>query len=215
MRAKKSISTKALILLLAVVLVIGCTAGGTLAWLIAKTDTVTNTFTVGNISIDLTETVNGEPQSAASAAVNNNGFKMIPGTTLSKDPKVTVKANSEACWLFVKVEASNGVVLTDVKNANTYVTYDIADNWSPLENTPGVYYYDHAATGTTDGTPISILKDDQVAIPSTVTKAMMDAVPGENAPTLKFTAYAVQKANGTSTFSAVEAWNIANNPSNY
>ena len=70
--------------LLALVLVIGCVAGGTVAWLVAKTDPVVNTFTYGNINIALAETT-GED------------YKIIPGKDISKDPKVTVKGGSEAC----------------------------------------------------------------------------------------------------------------------
>ena len=50
---RRSVSSRAFIALLALVLVIGCVAGGTVAWLVATSDTVTNTFTYGNINIDL------------------------------------------------------------------------------------------------------------------------------------------------------------------
>ena len=46
---KKSVSMKVVVLLLAVVLLIGCTIGGSVAYLMANTNTVTNTFVVGNI----------------------------------------------------------------------------------------------------------------------------------------------------------------------
>lgn len=53
---RRSVSSRAFIALLALVLVVGCVAGGTVAWLVATTDTVTNTFTYGKIDITLTET---------------------------------------------------------------------------------------------------------------------------------------------------------------
>ena len=56
MRKNRGISTRALIAVLALTLLIGCSLGGTIAWLMDKTETVTNTFTVGDINIDLTET---------------------------------------------------------------------------------------------------------------------------------------------------------------
>ena len=105
----------------AIALVLCCAIGGTLAWLSAKTDPVKNTFTVGDINIDLTETT-GET------------YKMVPGNTLGKDPKVTVKAGSEACWLFVKVDKS--------ANFDTFMTYAIADGWTALSGVDGVYYRD-------------------------------------------------------------------------
>ena len=49
MYAKKNLSMKVVVLLLAVVLLIGCVAGGTLAYLMAKSSIVTNTFVVGDI----------------------------------------------------------------------------------------------------------------------------------------------------------------------
>ena len=52
---RRSVSSRAFIALLALVLVIGCVAGGTVAWLVATTDTVTNTFTYGKINIALAE----------------------------------------------------------------------------------------------------------------------------------------------------------------
>ena len=42
-------------LLVAIALLIGCAAGGTMAWLMMKTDSVVNTFTAGDINITLTE----------------------------------------------------------------------------------------------------------------------------------------------------------------
>ena len=80
---------KKITLLLSLVLAVAMGIGGTLAWLTAKTEAVKNTFTVGNINITLTETT--------------TNYKMVPGQTIAKDPKVTVKAGSEACWLFVKI----------------------------------------------------------------------------------------------------------------
>ena len=99
---------KALALILAVVLVVGGVVGGTLAWLTAESDTVTNTFTLGDIDIDLDETT-------------GSNYTMIPGNTIGKNPKVTVTAGSEDCWLFVKVEKTgeflkkySTVILTSV-----------------------------------------------------------------------------------------------------
>lgn len=41
--------TKGLTLILALMLVVGCVVGGTLAWLTANSDTVTNTFSTSDI----------------------------------------------------------------------------------------------------------------------------------------------------------------------
>ena len=106
---RRSVSSRAFIALLALVLVIGCVAGGTVAWLVATSDTVTNTFTYGNIDIALTETTGKD-------------YKIIPGKDIPKDPKVTVKGGSEACWLFVKVEESGTFVADKVTYAIDKIT---------------------------------------------------------------------------------------------
>ena len=184
---------KTLITILATVLVCCCAVGGTLAWLMDSTQSITNTFTVGNVDIELTETDAEGNVLNASATAQNASFKMVPGSTIAKDPKITVKANSEAAWLFVKVEESSTL--------DTYITWAIADGWTALADEDGVYYREAAATGNADATPISILKDNSVTVNSGVTKAQMDALNagGTTQPTLKFTAYAVQKENLTVT----------------
>ena len=170
---------KKVLSIVAVVLVLCCAIGGTLAWLTDKTASVKNTFTVGDINIELTETT--------------TNYKMVPGNTISKYPKVTVKANSEACWLFVKVEKS--------ANFDSFMTYDMADGWTELPSVTGVYYREVAAT--TAATDFSVLKGDSVSVKDTVTKADLNALTQNTFPTLTFTAYAVQKDN---VADAATAW---------
>lgn len=186
-KRRGGVATKTLIVALAVMLVIGCAVGGTLAWLTDTTNQVTNTFTVGNIDISLAET--------------KTDFKMVPGATIDKDPKVTVKARSEACWLFVKV--------TESDNLDSFISYTIASGWTELTGVAGVsgvYYREVAdlSTSTTDEV-YSVLANDQVTVNENVTKDMMDAITAGTAanPTLTFKAYAVQRA-GVAT--AAEAW---------
>lgn len=182
-RKKKGVSTKVFLSLLALVLVVGCAVGGTIAWLTAKTDPVVNTFTYGKINIALTET---KPE--------NKQATIIPGVNISKDPKVTVKAGSEACWMFVKV-VEGGTFVAD------RVTYSIADGWTALDatNYPGVYYREvNAVTADTD---FYVLKDNMVTVSEELTKAEVNGITTQ--PTLTFTAYAVQK-DGINT--AAEAW---------
>lgn len=183
---------KTLIAITAVVLVLFCTVGATLAWLVATTGEVKNTFTYGDINITLAETT--------------TNYKMVPGGTISKDPKVTVKANSEACWLFVKVTKSD--------NFDTFMTYAIADGWTQLtdNSTPakaveGVYYREVAAS--TADQPFAVLKDNQVSVKDTVTKddfnnltTTDNGVTTTKNPTLTFKAYAIQKEGFTTAYAA-------------
>ena len=157
---------KTLALVLTLTLLVAGVVGGTLAWLTDQTAEVKNTFTVGDINIGLTETT--------------TDYKMVPGNTIAKDPTVTVKANSEACWLFVKV--------TESANLDDFITYAIATGWTELE--AGVYYREVPASAA-DQT-FSVLAGDAVTVKSDVTRAMLETAKTD-APTLTFKAYAIQK----------------------
>lgn len=215
MREKKSVSMKAVVLLMVVVLLIGGAVGGTLAWLVTGTNTITNTFTVGDINIDLTETVNGKTESALTSDVANNNFKMVPGTDLIKDPKVTVKSGSESCWLFVEVKADNGVVLEGPSVDNAYITYKMASGWNPVDGATGVYYRKvNASTSTSADADqeFEILDGNKVHVLESVTKEMMEAAK-TNKPSLSFAAYAIQSqglknSSGQDVTSASAAWNL-------
>lgn len=186
---------KKITLLLSLALAVAIGIGGTLAWLTDKTESKVNTFTVGNIDIDLTETT--------------TNYKMVPGQTIAKDPKVTVKAGSEACWLFVKIAESD--------NLDDFISYKVKlgeDSWKELTGVTGVYYREVAASDTDQsfdvigyesGDPATFTAN-KVLVKDSVTKAMMDEITAQtaSAPTLTFTAYAVQK-DGVGT--AAEAWN--------
>ena len=186
---------KGLIIAAAMILAVCLGIGGTLAYLFTQTNSVVNTFEYGDVNIDLTETVSGTTQSAATNKVENKNFKMIPGNTLTKDPKAIVKANSEDCWLFVKIDKS--------ANFGDFMTFEIATGWTELE--AGVYYRE--VSKSTADQPFSILQNDAVKVKEDVLKTQLNALVAANYPTLTFTAYAVQKAN---VANAAAAWAIAN-----
>lgn len=174
---------KSLALLLAIALVVVGVVAGTVAWLTDQTPSVTNTFTTSDINIELKET--------------KNNFQMIPGWNIEKDPKVTVKAGSEACYLFVKLEKST--------NFDTFMTYEMAEGWEALPGNAGVYYREVAAA--TADTTFEVLKDNQVTVRDDVTKAQMNALTADTYPTLTVTAYASQLyKNNTEKFTAAAAW---------
>ena len=181
---------KATIAVTALLLVLCFAIGGTLAWLKAETKPVVNTFTYGDINIDLSES-------------ENLNLKMIPGNDITKDPKVTVEANSEACWLFVKVEKSDNY-------ADYLANYTIADGWNELDGVAGVYYREVDATTAKDGTSYQVLKGNTVTVLDSVEKSDMEAIKkGATAkPTLTFTAYAVQ-LDGFNATTNTEAQNAA------
>ena len=189
---KKGLNMKPLAILLALTLLAGCAIGGTLAWLTAKTDPVQNTFTTSDINITLTES-------------DNLDLKMIPGHTITKDPKATVVADSEACYLFVEI--------TESENFDVFMTYAIADGWTQgtgegdgKDGVPTNVIYRTVASAANDQT-FGILADNKVTVNSTVTKQDMNGLTQNTYPSLTFKAYAVQlyKDNNTQ-FTAAEAW---------
>lgn len=179
---RRSVSVRTLVVMLALVLMVGCAVGGTLAWLVAKTDPVVNTFTYGDINITLTET-------------SGSNYKIIPGVNIDKNPKVTVKENSEACWLFVKVEEEGTFVANKV-------TYSIDGSWTQGDGTniPANVYYRSVDAVNVD-TDFAVLKDNKIQVSEDLSKSDIQSITAQ--PKLTFTAYAVQKDGITD---AVAAW---------
>ena len=95
--------SKALLLTLCAVLLVAASVLGTMAYL-TSTDTVTNTFTVGKVEIKLDETDVTNP---TGPRVKANSYKLMPGTTYTKDPTVTVLKGSEDSYVRMKVTFNN------------------------------------------------------------------------------------------------------------
>lgn len=189
--------------------------GGTVAWLTAKTDPVVNTFTYGDINIELFEhkynPSNNQLDMNTKVTANdqNDNYKIIPGVDLPKDPTVEVKANSEKCWLFVKVDPSKAFV--------SGVTYTIDSGWTAGDGAGegkngvpvGVYYREVDAATAKAGTTFGILTDNKITVSDSLTKAQ---VQNQGTVTLKFTAYAVQKDGFANN--PAGAWTQAQNAAN-
>ncbi len=114
---KTQTKLKALMLVLCAGLIALASVFGTLAYL-TSTDTVTNTFTVGNVAITLDEAVVdelGNPlknnqivekvEDADRTEGENKGNKyhLLPGHEYTKDPTVTVTKNSEEAYVRMMV----------------------------------------------------------------------------------------------------------------
>ena len=175
---------KSVVLILTFALVAVCIVGGTLAWLTAAAPAVTNTFTTSDVDITLEES-------------EDLDLKMIPGYTITKDPKVTVAAGSEKCYLFVKLEKST--------NFDNFMTYTVDTGWTALEGAENIYYrvVDQSAIDR----PYYVISGNTVTVKNTVTKADMNGLTENTYPTLTVTAYASQFAkNNAENFTAAEAW---------
>lgn len=132
--------TKVALAVLCALLLVTVSILGTLAYL-TSTETVTNTFTVGNVKITLDEApVDSNGQQTTGARGNANSYKLYPGKTYDKDPTIHVDPNSDNCWLFVKIEnniagVEDGSIATQMAN----------NGWSPVDGTD-VYAYKQIAT---------------------------------------------------------------------
>lgn len=201
MYEKKSVSMKVVVLLLAVVLLIGCVAGGTLAYLMTQTTPVTNTFVAGAIGqLALTETD------------EDKTYMVVPGVNITKDPVVTFNGNNVAAYVFVKVEA-DASTWTESEGTfslgdNQEMKWTVADGWTKLE--AGVYYREVAVDTDTaniaEAEKYGIIKDNTITVSSEITQNTIE----DYTKSLTFTAYAVQQANGGTEndgkFTPAEAW---------
>lgn len=179
---------KKLTTVLAIVLVVALSVAGTYAYLTDKTATIKNTFTVGNVNIDLTETWNTDTDGNG----ENDAWKMqlIPGTSAAKDPTVTVLGGSEKCYLFVKFEEKN--------SPTTYLTYTStlteANGWTKGDGADipeNVWYrvVDKADTNTSFVLLQADNKGNMVTVKDSVTNTNMEAASKAE---LVYTAYACQ-----------------------
>lgn len=194
MSNKKFIAILSVFVMLALTMVVGCAVDGTVAWLVSESESSVSTFTLGDINIKLT----GESESQP--------LKIIPGVKIERSLKVTVEPNSEACWLFVKVEGANWSHFPDA-NGTAKVSYsvDVQDGWTALNNHPGVYYREVSAEAAQRGDAYDV--NCNVTVSQMLTKAEVNSIAAETQPKLSFTAYAVQR-DGIDD--AVRAWEVAN-----
>ena len=180
---------KILALCLVVVLAVTAVTGATLAYF-TDDDEATNTFTVGNVKIDLTE-----PKWDASG--NDDAPEVYPGEALAKDPTVT---NIGANPCFVRISVTGLDCLGDagmVTYRTDYVPDKLGDNW--VKHTDGYYYYTKvlAAGETTDAL------FDQIVIPTGLTNG--DATTKYD---IDVAAEAVQAQGARPSWSAVQAMTV-------
>ena len=187
---------KVLIIALCAVLLVSISVMGTMAYLTSQAS-VTNTFTVGKVGIELDEALvdaNGKEITDENAKrVKENKYKLLPGLDYDKDPTIRVASDSENCWLFVKVE--NGIAAIE---SGSIATQMAEQGWTLVDGTTNIYgraaankagdnvvvFENFKVDGAKDAAAINALKDAKIIV----------------------TAYAVQ-ADGFDT--AAAAWTAA------
>ena len=179
---------KILALALVVVLAVTAVTGATLAYFTDK-DEATNTFTVGNVSIDLTEPKWDEQG-------KEDAPEVYPGEALAKDPTVT---NDGANPCFVRIKVTGWDCLApagEITYKTDYVANKLGDNW--VKHSDGYFYY--AKVLAKDETTDALF--DQIVMPTDLTNGY------DGNYSLVVNAYAVQAQGARPSFSAVEAMTV-------
>lgn len=188
---------------------------GTLAYLTSQ-DSVTNTFTVGEVQIKLDETAVDEYGKSVDGAgrVKDNEYKLIPGSTYVKDPTVTVLAGSEESYVRMFVTINKADELKAIFGADflpqNYVEGWDADVWVPksISESEGTLTYEFWYNGTVDGFNDAGEAAD-VVLPALFKKFTLPGiVTGDQLKTLEdlkieVVGHAIQAANFAD---AAEAW---------
>lgn len=216
---KKSVSMKAVALLLVVILLIGCTIGGTIAYLMTNTTPVVNTFVAGDIG----ELTLSESDTDPDTEDVQHNYLVIPGVDIKKDPKVSFSGHNVDAYVFLKVEAAGWNVDSEHTNFSKYyrdsegtLYWDIADGWDFFREVDGnTHIYCRKVPATEVLNNVSVIKDDKITVTSKVTKENL----ANPLPNLTFTAYAIQ-ASGYDAGLVEEyefrnaAWAALNPPAN-
>ena len=200
---------KILVACLCVALAVLTVAGTTLAYLTSH-DTVTNTFTVGNVAITLDEkdTDDSTPNAERDKA---NAYLLMPGKNYEKDPTVHVANTSENSWIFVKVE--NGISTfeaassTDANGYKSIADQIKANDWTELTDVAGVYYKEFSKLDNTTGnTDWVVFSNFQISDTANSVDGWSTIGTNNN---IVVTAYAIQK-EGFNT--AAAAWAEVSKP---
>ncbi len=213
--------SKAVVLTLCAVLLVVASVMGTMAYLTSK-DSVNNTFTVGKVKLTLDETkvdeygekyLDSDDSSVSESSavkVQANTYNLVPGHTYIKDPTVHVEADSEDCYVFVKVE--NGLADFEATGDSKIARQITETNeWDQLtdkegKDVAGVYYKSVSKSG--DAQDLAVFSSFTLANDANSKKGWTDLASAN----IKVTAYAIQQDGFTASDaegSAVyQAWEV-------
>lgn len=141
-RARKRTLARPVLLALSLVLVLGLSVGGTLAYLVTNTDPVTNTFTPGEVETHIEEEFNG--------AIKENVYVTNTGTV-----DVYIRATWTANW----VDEAGNIVAPAVQDEDYKVTGLPGEGW---KESGGYYYY---TSPVAPGNPTSDLFTELKPVP--------------------------------------------------
>ncbi|MBR3961039.1 MAG: hypothetical protein IKK13_02360 [Clostridia bacterium] len=107
---KKTIRNAVVLTLAAIILVTGSVLT-TMAYLLSSAK-VSNVFTIGNVAIEMFESpvtpegeyVDGFNPETQRKTADTNSYRLVPGSTYTKDPTIYIKQGSEPSLLFAKIK---------------------------------------------------------------------------------------------------------------
>lgn len=194
-------TSKALLLSLCAVMLVTASVLGTVAYLTSQ-DQVVNTFTVGNVAITLDEKDVDNSTPGENDRDKANAYKLMPGHNYEKDPIVHVDANSEDCYLFVKVVNE----IASIEAEKTVAQQMTEKGWVAVDAANGIYVYTTDKTNpavVTKGSNITVFENFTIAgnVDNTTLATYADK-------TITVNAYAIQ-ADGFAGKTASEIWAAA------
>lgn len=203
-------------------LLVCVTVGATVAYL-TSSDTVTNTFTVGNVQIKLDEAqanADGSLTDNGTTRVKANTYKLLPGHTYSKDPMVTVLDGSEKCYVKMTVTFTESAALDAIFDKlnegksddekiqltsifNGYSSTNWIAKGNKEDETANTRTYEFWYNGIVDASNDDVELDalfDSITVPGSITNTQLANLEGMK---IIVNAYAIQ-ADGFKTADA--AW---------
>lgn len=136
MKNKKLVTTLGAVALLGAIGV-----GSTLAYLTDTTGTVTNTFTVGNVTFDDDNEVGSGLRESdvirdkdgnyvdndgdnTWTVITNDYTSLVAGETVYKDPTVVMGSDSEVAWVFAQITNTNDAAFANIAWSEDWVKVD-------------------------------------------------------------------------------------------
>lgn len=201
--------------------------GGLVAYF-TDTDTKTNTFTIGNVDITLTE-----PGWDALADADSNNLKdkaenMMPGDKVTKDPTINNVSTKNDAYVFAKVEVPCSNTITPTDGGSSHIdelfTYTVNSGWAELSSAAvacteagtatHVYYYGTGNTLTrlAKATDASTPTATSTSVFSEVT--LLGTLKSADIPTgnkdIVVTGYGIQ-ADGLASTTPADVWGYFSN----
>ena len=204
---------KAMLLVLCAVLLVAGSVMGTMAYLTSQ-DEVTNTFTVGSVSIKLDEAQvdkDGTYVNGHNTRVKANEYHLLPGHTYFKDPTVTVLKGSDASYIrmLVTINEQNDLdaIFAPTGADLTSIFGNVSSDWTLVketENDDDTRTYEFRYKETVAAPDADVILDDlfeTITVPSTITAEQLATIQGLE---ITIVANAIQ-ADGFEN--ADDAWN--------